>query len=272
MTRSRNEDAFLVDDTLGLYVVSDGLGGHAGGDVAAREAVNAVFRHVFEQRELLARIRQRLVSEELLSTLATGALRAASREVFRQSTLRPELSGMGCTLTVLLIGIRQAAMAHVGDSRLYLRREGRVCQLSADHTLARELARHGIITSSDIGRVPSGHVLTQAVGTRATVEPEELLIHLAPGDRFVLCTDGLWRYLDKPEDLDDFCESHPTSAESLVAFANSAGGHDNISAVVVRLEETVDDADREATECGSSGVSDTIRLISACRSDELPTI
>src|SRR5690606_19523588 len=158
-----------ADDDIGLYVVSDGMGGHAAGDVASRKAIEVVARHVRDQRELLERVRGGLVSESMLTTVAVAAVTEACRAVFRQAEEAPELSGMGCTLTVLLMGRRRAAMAHVGDSRLYVQRDGYVRQLSVDHSLAQELVRLGIISAMEAEFVPEGNSLTRAVGIKETV-------------------------------------------------------------------------------------------------------
>lgn len=266
--RNRNEDAVLVDDELGLYAVSDGISGRPGGDIASGLAVAAVRRYVYEQRGLLARIRRGRVSEDLLMALATTAVVEASRTVASTSAKDPLLEGMACTLTVLLVGVHKAAMAHVGDSRLYLRRGGRIHQLSADHTLAQELIRSGVLSQGEESRVPDGNVLVRAVGVEEVVSPDELLIRIEQGDTFILCTDGLWRYLDDPAKLDFLCRNHATSASSLVALANRLGGHDNISAVVVHIEErstsdTLPDSLRNE-------LSDSMRILRDNRSDEIP--
>lgn len=270
MERNRNEDAVLVDDELGLYAVSDGISGRPGGDVASGLAVATVRRYVYEQRSLLARIRRGLVSEDLLMALTTTAVVEASRTVASMSAKNPLLQGMACTLTVLLVGVRKAAMAHVGDSRLYLRRDGRIHQLSADHTLAQELIRSGVLAHGEESRVADGNVLVRAVGVDEVVSPDELLIHIEPNDTFILCTDGLWRYLDEPEKLDFLCRDHATSAPSLVALANRLGGHDNISAVVVHIDErSTSDVLPDSLR---SEHSDSMRVLRDSRSDEVPVV
>lgn len=236
----------LADDDMGLYVVSDGMGGHAAGDVASREAVDTVARHIRNHAELLQRIRGGVASDSLLTSLAASAAVEACRSVHRRAAADPELAGMGCTLTVLLVGRRGAAMAHVGDSRLYLRRNDRVRQLSVDHSLAQELVRLGVITSMEAEFVPEGHSLTRAIGIRETVIVDELFIHTRPGDVFLLCSDGLWDYFADEQDLDEFlAEPDLTmSARALVTFANAAGGHDNITALVVHIDrDHADDSD-----------------------------
>lgn len=235
--RCRNEDAMLVDDQDGLYVVCDGLGGHAGGDVAAALAVDTVARHLRAHGLVLQHIRDGHYDERLLTTLAVEAVEAACREVFRHSEADVSLRGMGCTLTLLLVGQRRAAIAHVGDSRLYLIRNGQVAQLTKDHTLAAELKRIGIIADGEQTHPRFSNSLTRAVGLSETVEVERRLIELMPGDRFVLCSDGLSNYLDDPNRLEELIDAAELdqSATRLVKFANDRGGRDNITAVVVQI-------------------------------------
>lgn len=238
--RSNNEDALLVDNELGLFIVSDGMGGHAAGDIAAREAVASVASYVQAQARLLERIRAGQVSQSLLSSIAGIAVARACRHVYMYACEHPETTGMGCTLTVLLIGRDKAAMAHVGDSRLYLERNGKLRQLSVDHSVAEEFARRGLITREEIPLIPQGHALARAVGVRETVEVDEMLFQIHPNDRFILCSDGVWGYLEDPRDMEEFLfllEADEV-AESLVTFANTAGGQDNATALVVDIRPT----------------------------------
>lgn len=180
------------------------------------------------------------VSQSLLSSIAGIAVARACRHVFMYACEHPETSGMGCTLTVLLVGRNKAAMAHVGDSRLYLERHGRLRQLSVDHTVAEEFARRGLIARAQIPLVPQGHALARAVGVRESVEADEMLFNIRPGDRFILCSDGVWGYLEDPRDMEEFLFLLGPSeiAQSLVTFANTAGGQDNATAVVVDMRPT----------------------------------
>jgi PPM family protein phosphatase len=262
--RELNEDTFLVDDGLGLYVVSDGMGGHAAGDVASREAVSVAADYIRTHSILLEQIRSGLTNESLLTSLAVAAVAKACREVYRKATRDPDLTGMGCTMTLLLLGRHKAAMAHVGDSRLYLHRCERVRQLSSDHNLAQELVRLGVITSLDAQFVPEGSSLTRAIGIRESVAIDELLITLEPGDRFLLCSDGLWDYLDDPCELEPFLTQRDAevSAQSLIEFARTSGGHDNITAVVIEVTGERQDAEDAAcvpAAC-APGMSTTLKL------------
>lgn len=266
-----NEDSLLVDNELGLYIVSDGMGGHAAGDVASREAVAAVAAYVRGEAKLIERIRRGLANEALLPPIAVTAVAEACRAVYQKSVSQPELSGMGCTLTVLLMGRQGAAMAHVGDSRLYLHRHDQVRQLSVDHSLAQELVRLGLITALEAEFVPEGNSLTRAIGVRESVSVDDLLIPLEPGDTFLLCSDGLWDHFRDAQELDDFlCEEDMrVSARALIDFANSSGGYDNITAIVVRVEEEDEDTDEAtcAPRVCSSDIATTLKIHRAKTAD-----
>jgi len=145
---------------------------------------------------------------------------------------------MGCTLTVLLVAGSAAALGHVGDSRLYLIRDGQGSQLSMDHTLAQELVRAGAFQPEDVKTHPYAHVLSRAVGTQPAVQVDTLVFDVVPGDRLVLCSDGLSEYVASNDWLASQLNDEPIDAvaERLVRHANDAGGRDNITAVVVAVE------------------------------------
>jgi len=236
--RDNNEDAFHVDDALGLYVVSDGMGGHAAGEVASQTALAAVKRHVEEHADVLAKARRGAVEREVVATLAAQAVQQAAREVYELAKSSPSRSGMGCTVTAVLTVGAYAVLAHVGDSRLYHCRNGGASQLSVDHTMAHELMLAGVIEPGEEEEHPYSHVLTRAVGTQPAVQVDTLVFDLLVGDRLVLCTDGLADYVDSTtwlaRQVPQLVEVEQ-AAEELVSFANEAGGKDNITVVVVRI-------------------------------------
>ncbi|MCG8419221.1 MAG: protein phosphatase 2C domain-containing protein [Proteobacteria bacterium] len=235
--RATNEDALFIDDELGLYMVSDGMGGHAGGEIAAQLAIATAARHIWHRRTAIEQIRNGERPENQLSHLAATAVSEASSAVLRMARENRKLKGMGCTLTILLLGRHSAFMAHVGDSRLYLERDGTVRQLSTDHNVAQELLMMGVIMPEEVPHLWGGRALTEAVGVKERVRMEELAIELEPDDRFILCSDGLSDYLEEPHQLSVLLadEELEFSAEKLVAFANDSGGRDNISAIVVDI-------------------------------------
>ena len=236
--RKRNEDHLLFDNELGLYIVADGIGGYSAGDVAAQMAVQAAATYIYRHRDVVEAVRRGAHDDPQLSSLAVKAVTRASRQVFETSRRSRKLAGMGCTITLLLLGRRAAAMAHVGDSRLYLSREGAVRQLSKDHNVANELLDLGIIASDQVQRIRCGQVLTRSIGRRRNVIVEELLIEARAGDHFILCTDGLSNYLTRPDELYRLLRlgRFESSARRMIDFANTCGGQDNVTAVVVRID------------------------------------
>jgi protein phosphatase len=228
LRRRTNEDCYAVAPDLGLYLVADGMGGHTAGqvasDLAAQASVSALRTLVDASASLTEKLRY--------------SVAAANREILATAQAKPELAGMGTTLVAVLAGDERIALAHVGDSRAYLVRGGRIRQLTDDHSLVAELVRRREITETAARGHPHRHVLTRALGVRRTVEAD--LAELTPevGDTFVLCSDGLTGLVHDDEigkavvgaeDLDAVCSS-------LVDLANDRGGEDNITVLLLRLE------------------------------------
>ena len=242
--RDQNEDAFHVDEELGLFIVSDGMGGHAAGEVASATTVQTVARVVGDARQAIEEVRTGVRVPGELTTLLRHAVEEASREVHRLATTTRGRSGMGCTATVLLVVASHAYLAHVGDSRLYLCRGGMLDQLSVDHSLAQELARAGFISQDEVHGHAHAHVLTRSIGTQPIVKVDTLMFDVLDGDRLLLCSDGLSGYVENGAWLcgqmerDDF-EAIPAE---LVRFANQQGGKDNITAVLVRVQAEEEEA------------------------------
>ena len=232
MVRESNEDSYFVDDALGLYIVADGMGGHAGGEVASRVAVEAAVAAV---RGGLAAADSRLDSSAL-QRLVREAVRSGAAAIHQRAADDPALRGMGTTITLLLVQRAHAAMAHVGDSRLYLVRGDTLQQLSSDHTIVASLVGAGIITREQARRGPYGKALARSVGTEPDVEVDVALLALTPGDRLLLCTDGLTDHVTGAEDLlVDLSGALDEIPESLVDFANASGGEDNVTVLVVEV-------------------------------------
>lgn len=230
--REVNEDAFLVDERLGLFVVSDGLGGHAAGEEASRRAVEGVRRIV---REGLAEVEPDAIDHPLLRRVVVEAVKTACAEIYAAASTTSELSGMASTITLLLVAGSRACMAHVGDTRLYLCREGSAWQLSSDHTMAADLVRRGEITVDEAREHRYSNVLTRVLGAQESVEPETLILDILPDDTFLLCSDGLSNYVEGPGEISTALGQDDLSAapKELVDRANARGGSDNITAVVV---------------------------------------
>lgn len=225
--RPQNEDSHLADREHDLFAVADGMGGHAAGEVASRLAVEALHRRVAEGSPEVSRA-------DLLRT----ALEEANRAILERAAREPELAGMGTTLTVLLGGGHAATIAHIGDSRLYRLRGGRLECLTTDHTVVQRYMEAGQISSAEARLHPMRHVLTRALGIDGELEVDIQETEVREKDLFLLCSDGLTGMVDdgdlqamlcQPLELED-------AARQLVGAANLRGGEDNITVVLVRRE------------------------------------
>jgi protein phosphatase len=224
MKREHNEDSFLVNEDLGLYVVCDGMGGHAGGETASRLAVQTI------ERELLS---ARLRSDDPFTV--REAVEGACAAVFRTSRANPELAGMGTTCISLLVKNGQALIGHVGDSRAYLVREGDVYQLSEDHSLVNEQVRAGLLSEEEARHSRLKNIITRSVGFEEDVLVDVMGVETRPGDRFLLCSDGLSNLVDNDEIRDTLLQTELEEVpQKLIALANSRGGEDNITVVAVQ--------------------------------------
>ena len=242
--RSQNEDRYVVNDDLGLYVVSDGMGGHAAGEVAAETAVTAVVEQVKAARDELKSQDGATVDPVRLVEIGRAAVEHACAEVHRLATSSSEYSGMGCTLTLLLVTGDRATLAHVGDTRLYLHRGGQTYQMTTDHTFSAELVRSGYLKHEDAKKHMYSNVLTRCIGSQPAVQIDTLSFEVFSGDRFLLCSDGLSEYVPDLQWLTTTLAEQDLGEipRKLVAFANKAGGHDNITAVVVEVDDPTPEA------------------------------
>jgi PPM family protein phosphatase len=219
-TRETNEDGYLAEDPL--YAVADGMGGHRAGEVASRMALEA-----------LAEVEPDGGPHSL-----PERVKAANRVVHQRASEDKDLEGMGTTLTALVMDGSEARIAHVGDSRAYLLRDGELKMLTEDHTLVRRMVTEGKLTTEEAERHPQRSILTRALGVDAEVDVDEMTVRLRGGDRLLLCTDGLTSMLGEDRIADILrSESDPqAAADALVEAANEAGGQDNITVVVLDLE------------------------------------
>lgn len=223
ITRPSNEDALLVEAPL--YAVADGMGGHRAGEIASRVALE----------ELLANAPGRPDAKAL-----ARAVRAANRAVIESAEKSPTRTGMGTTLTAAMVDGLHAAIAHVGDSRAYLLHAGSLERITGDHSMVADLVRQGSITEQDARFHPQRSVITRALGSDANMVADVYEVDAAPGDRLLLCTDGLTGMLEDGYIAEILStEREPEAAVAkLIEAANRAGGYDNITAVVVDLEGT----------------------------------
>jgi serine/threonine protein phosphatase PrpC len=229
--RPSNEDAFGYSVEHGVYVVCDGMGGAAAGEVASSLAVDEVMRR-------LTAATPGGTPAESVPAGAEQAVEAANQVIFTRAQRSNKLSGMGTTLVALLASERHAWMVNVGDSRGYRLRNGRLEQITLDHSLVEEQVRMGRLDPSEALRSPLRNVITRALGTQSAVTPDLFALETEPGDIFLLCSDGLTRELSDAlietllrvgAPLDEICAR-------LIAAANQAGGHDNITCLLVRVD------------------------------------
>jgi protein phosphatase len=235
--RTSNEDAFFIDDALGLYIVADGMGGHAAGEVASREAVDTLYgmvkRGLGDLQPLVDPVSEAAASAAC--RLMESAVQAATYFVYSIAEIDRDKSGMGTTISALLVLGDYAITAQVGDSRIYCVRGDRVEQLTEDHTLIAWQIKQGLITPQEAARSPHRNIITRAVGNREYVEVDTRRVPLAAGMRFLLCSDGLHGYL-QDEDIPAIVALGETSSvERFIRLANDRGGKDNITAVIVEI-------------------------------------
>jgi len=252
--REHNEDCLAIyhhpefEDEAGsrgtLLIVADGMGGYAAGEIASRTAVEAILNAYYGN-----------LSDDVTQGL-TRAVRDANRAVLDEANRDADRAGMGTTLALAVVWSGHLAVANVGDSRVYLIRDGRIAQISRDHSWIAELLAVGKITPEEARHHPMRNVVTRSLGGRPDLDIEVYPpLKLRRGDIVLVCSDGLWGMVSAEQML-QIVESHSAqaAADALVAAANDAGGHDNITAIVCRVVN----ADVEPTD--ETGQTDTLRL------------
>jgi len=239
--RSNNEDCYKIVEPLNLYVLSDGMGGEAHGEIASAMAVETVVKHCmdFEANPAAKVIGAVQPNWSVWTKRLSTAVHLANRNIFKSAEENPDQHGMGATLTAVWVNGAKLSIAHVGDSRAYLLRGGSLLQLTRDHSLVAEQVRRGILTSAEAEESDMQSVLLRALGAQAEIEVDAEEHTLFPRDMLLLCSDGLTRMVTEPEIAGTLqSESDLTrAAEKLVEMANERGGPDNITVVIVRLEK-----------------------------------
>ncbi len=237
--RSNNEDAICVDSELNLVIVADGMGGHQAGEIASGMAISTIPAHFKEMSK------SGVAGEVMQShfSAATNRLaycfKMANQMIFEAAKRYPQDYGMGTTCTALLIHDGRASIAHVGDTRCYLIRRGEMQQLTEDHSLVMEQVRQGLISKDDEAVQSGQNILTRSLGTSAEVKIDVDEHPVFPGDVLLLCSDGLGKELSDEEVLHVVNETPEPErlAKRLIELANAAGGRDNITVAVARLDK-----------------------------------
>ncbi len=249
--RDHNEDNYLVDMKLALFIVCDGMGGHAAGEVASALAVRTVHEEVRKQRQIVedydagAKGAAAVSVREVLNLLEFSVQRACAR-IHEEAAADNTKRGMGTTLSAVLFIGNKGFIAHVGDSRIYMMRDGRVQQLTEDHTVFNELIKRGKLSREQIEKVAHKNAITRAVGVYERVEVDTLAVEVLPGDLFIACSDGMHGYVDTNDELAKLIGQFKPEeqAQALIDYANGKGGKDNITAIIVRIEANEADLHR----------------------------
>ena len=236
LVRKINEDSFLCEKLDGmedscLHIVADGMGGHNAGEVASSMAVKEIAAYIKENSEMLKH------GDKEIEYLIRNAILHANDKVYKTSIVKSNCLGMGTTLSMAYIRDHRLYIGHVGDSRVYLIRENNITRLTEDHSLVAELVKAGTIKPEEANNHPQKNVITRALGTEYTLEPDISVCDMQDGDFILICTDGLSNSVDEEDmiyallntsDLNEACEL-------LVNKAKANGGFDNITAVVIQI-------------------------------------
>lgn len=232
LVREKNEDAFAICEEDSFFVLADGMGGHRAGDVAAKAAVHG----------LCAILKDSIVHTDEKPEAFAESLKRAFEEVnritYRMGQQDPYLKGMGTTLLCLQLIGTSALLCHIGDSRIYRFRKGKLKQMTKDHSLLSELLEMGQIQPEEVDDFMYKNILTRAVGTEPTVEPTVSIEKLESQDTYLLCSDGLTDHLSDEELETTLKEQHDLqkAASTCIQWAKERGGNDNITLLLVRVE------------------------------------
>ena len=223
LVREQNEDAVLVDEREGIYILADGMGGHKAGEVASLLAATT--------------LRDALAGQTPSASALHSGFRKANEAVYEKQLTDSALSGMGTTMTALWNCGDYVLLGHVGDSRAYLFMNGRLRQISEDHSMVGEMVRSGVLTEDEAFTHPYRNVITRAVGTDASVRADVVQILKTPGSRWLLCSDGLTDLVRDPEIAQALRDAPgEAAADRLVEMALANGGRDNVSVLLVEVD------------------------------------
>lgn len=237
--RENNEDNFGYDSGCGIYVVCDGMGGEAAGEVASQLAVDTVLNYFRHARERGAQGSPLPPGLSGRAQALGEAIRSANAAIRRAAAQHLGHAGMGCTIVATLVENDSFSIGHVGDSRVYRLRRGAIEQLTRDHSLVMEQVRRGILTPQQAQQSEMQNIILRALGPEENVEIDLDDVTAEPGDILLLCSDGLTRHLGDPQILDIIqgASSVAAAADRLVEAARQAGGSDNITVLLLRFQQ-----------------------------------
>jgi protein phosphatase len=240
--RKNNEDNYWVDEELGLLIVADGMGGHAAGEVASQMAVDVIREQVAQGLKTgkIPAVGQKPIHLSQRAHLLTSALHMANEMIFTAAERQADKKGMGTTIVAALVEEKSFAVAHVGDSRLYLFRGGKLRQITRDHSLVAEQVAKGLMTEAEAEKSEIKNVLTRALGISPSVEVDADEYPLKPDDVLLLCSDGLCRMAEDAviEDAMSRLNSPSDMCNNLVRLAVDRGGKDNVTVVTGKMERS----------------------------------
>jgi protein phosphatase len=239
--REANEDSYCCRGDLGLYVVADGMGGHAAGEVASKLASQVIETFINDTREADVNTTWPFPYDPALSldgNRLTAAFRLANRRIAAAMQKDENLRGMATTAAAMLARNNHAVVAHVGDSRLYLYRDGRLTQVTQDHSWVNEQVRAGVLSEQDARTHPWRHVVTRALSGADDPDIEVTEIAVQPGDRILICSDGLSGVVTPDAMAEIIGRQQPLAetCQALVDAANAAGGPDNITVAMLQVD------------------------------------
>lgn len=234
--RASNQDSMLVDKELGLFIVADGMGGHAGGEIASRICIEQIQNEVKTKFSALLEASPKIHPDPMLLGGLANSINYASAKIYEHSLEDPSLRGMGTTATVVKIVGDYAYCAHVGDSRFYLIRKGLIYQLSFDHSLVNEQVRAGILTPEEAEVHHLKNVITRSVGYQEEEDVDTLCTRLEAGDYLLMCSDGLHGKISDAEISKITSDKGLDAARELLDLANDRGGEDNITVVIIAVK------------------------------------
>ena len=239
MVRSHNEDSIASDPANGLVVLADGMGGYNAGEVASGMATTVITTEI---QQLLAKVQPFEIDQETNAPVAGRMIREqvlkANTSIYQAAQSQPQYAGMGTTLVVCLFYDNKMTVGHLGDSRLYMLRDGKFSQVTRDHSLLQEQIDSGIITADQAKHAQHKNLVTKALGIDPTVEPEVREYATRPGDIYLLCSDGLCDMVDDEDmgmTLQALGGNLKLAAQQLVQMANDNGGRDNISVILIKI-------------------------------------